>query len=163
DLPRRRRSGHEEGLYLPGRRERQVKRRRGSGRDEFRRRRGARGTHRDGRRERREADGEVLRGGDALPRQRPLPFAPGDAGVARGNSGVPQRPDAIVGCRPSPGDRPFKSVTKDGADAALSADDKAPLSAFVWKTVADPFAGRITMFRVISGTMKADSTVHNRS
>ena len=36
-------------------------------------------------------------------------------------------------------------------------------SAFVWKTIADPFAGRITMFRVISGTLKADSTVHNQT
>jgi elongation factor G len=31
----------------------------------------------------------------------------------------------------------------------------------VWKTVADPFAGRITLFRVVSGTIKADSTLHN--
>jgi elongation factor G len=36
-------------------------------------------------------------------------------------------------------------------------------SAFVWKTIADPFAGRITMFRVLSGALKADSTVHNRT
>ena len=34
-------------------------------------------------------------------------------------------------------------------------------AAFVWKTVADPFAGRITLFRVLSGTLKADSTLHN--
>jgi elongation factor G len=33
----------------------------------------------------------------------------------------------------------------------------------VWKTVADPFAGRITMFRVVAGTMKADSTIQNRT
>ena len=44
-----------------------------------------------------------------------------------------------------------------------AADDKAPASAFVWKTIADPFAGRITMFRVVSGTLKADSTVHNKT
>jgi elongation factor G len=34
-------------------------------------------------------------------------------------------------------------------------------SAFVWKTIADPFAGRITMFRVLTGSLKSDSTVHN--
>jgi elongation factor G len=39
--------------------------------------------------------------------------------------------------------------------------DTAPLAAFVWKTVADPFAGRITLLRVISGTLRADSTVQN--
>ena len=32
---------------------------------------------------------------------------------------------------------------------------------FVWKTIADPFAGRITMLRVVSGTLKSDATVCN--
>jgi elongation factor G len=45
---------------------------------------------------------------------------------------------------------------------ARPADEKGALSAFVWKTIADPFAGRITMFRVVSGVVKADSTVHNK-
>ena len=31
----------------------------------------------------------------------------------------------------------------------------------MWKTIADPFAGRITMLRVVSGTLKSDTTVHN--
>ena len=43
----------------------------------------------------------------------------------------------------------------------MKASDSAPAAVFVWKTVADPFAGRITMFRVISGAVKADSTVQN--
>jgi elongation factor G len=79
------------------------------------------------------------------------------------NVGVQQLLDAVVAYLPSPADRPFKGVTKDGAESVRPADEKAPASAFVWKTVADPFAGRITMFRVVSGTMKADSTIHNRS
>jgi elongation factor G len=37
----------------------------------------------------------------------------------------------------------------------------APLSAFVFKSIADPHAGRITLFRVYSGTMKSDTTVYN--
>lgn len=40
------------------------------------------------------------------------------------------------------------------------ADDQ-PYSALVFKTIADPFAGRITVFKVYSGIMKADSTVYN--
>src|SRR6478672_2414022 len=79
------------------------------------------------------------------------------------NIAVPQLLDAIVAYLPSPADRPFRALAKDGAEIARPADDKGPASAFVWKTVADPFAGRITMFRVISGTLKADSTIHNRS
>src|SRR6185369_6045062 len=79
------------------------------------------------------------------------------------NVGVQQLLDAVIAYLPSPADRPFKGLTKDGAESVRPADEKAPVSAFVWKTVADPFAGRITMFRVVSGTMKADSTIHNRS
>jgi elongation factor G len=44
-----------------------------------------------------------------------------------------------------------------------TADDKGPVTAFVWKTIADPFAGRITMFRVVSGSLKSDSTVLNKT
>src|SRR5436853_2171061 len=39
--------------------------------------------------------------------------------------------------------------------------DAAPFSAFVFKTVADPFAGRITVFKIFSGSVKADATVYN--
>jgi elongation factor G len=69
--------------------------------------------------------------------------------------------DALVAYLPSPAERPFKAIDASGAAIARSADDKAPYAAFVWKTVADQFAGRITMFRVYQGTLKADSTVHN--
>jgi elongation factor G len=79
------------------------------------------------------------------------------------NIGVPQLLDAIGACLPSPVDRPFTGVDKDGAEVARQADDKGPAAAFVWKTIADPFAGRITMFRVVSGSLKADSTIYNKT
>ncbi len=79
------------------------------------------------------------------------------------NVGVQPLLDAIVAYLPSPAERSFKGVDKSGAEVARKADDKAPLSAFVWKTIADPFAGRITMFRVVSGTLKSDSTVYNKT
>jgi elongation factor G len=71
--------------------------------------------------------------------------------------------DAILAYLPSPADRPFKGVDKAGTEALRKADDREPAAAFVWKTIADPFAGRITMFRVVSGAVKADSTVHNKT
>jgi elongation factor G len=40
-------------------------------------------------------------------------------------------------------------------------DDAAPLALFVYKTMTDPFTGRVTFFKVISGKMKADATVQN--
>ena len=81
---------------------------------------------------------------------------------ATANIGMQPLMDAIVAYVPSPAERDFAVVDAKGEEAApLRAADAAPLAAFVWKTVADPFAGRITMFRVISGTIKSDSTVHN--
>jgi elongation factor G len=82
---------------------------------------------------------------------------------ATANIGVPQLLDAVIATLPSPAERPFPGVGKDGAATARPADDKAPVSAFVWKTIADPFAGRITLFRVVSGSLKSDSTVHNKT
>jgi elongation factor G len=77
------------------------------------------------------------------------------------NVGVQPLADAIVAYVPSPADRPFTGRNAKGDPAARDASDAQPLVLWVWKTVADQFAGRITMFRVISGVLKADATVHN--
>jgi elongation factor G len=79
------------------------------------------------------------------------------------NIGVPQLLDTMSSLLPSPADRPFKGIGKNGTDMDRAAEDKAPPAAFVWKTIADPFAGRITMFRVVSGSLKSDSTVYNKT
>jgi elongation factor G len=79
------------------------------------------------------------------------------------NVGVHPILDAIVDLLPSPVDR--GPVT--GTDAASKAEATrepsatAPFSSFVFKTIADPHAGRISLFRVYSGTLKSDTTVHN--
>jgi elongation factor G len=69
--------------------------------------------------------------------------------------------DALVGLVPSPADRPFPAVTKAGEPTTIAATDAGPTTAFVWRTVADPFAGRITMFRVVTGRLVADTTANN--
>ena len=81
---------------------------------------------------------------------------------ATANIGLQPLMDVIVSYVQSPAERGF-GVThgKTGEETRAQAADSGPLAAFVWKTVADPFAGRITLFRVLSGTLKADSTVHN--
>jgi elongation factor G len=76
------------------------------------------------------------------------------------NIGIQPLLDSVLNYVPSPAERAVKAG-KAGEETAVAATDSGPVSAFVWKTVADPFAGRITMFRVISGTLKSDSTVHN--
>jgi elongation factor G len=77
------------------------------------------------------------------------------------NIGVQPLADAIVSYVASPADRPFVGLDAKGTEATRQAEDKLPLALWVWKTVADPFAGRITMFRVLSGVLKSDATVHN--
>jgi elongation factor G len=79
------------------------------------------------------------------------------------NIGVQPMLDAIATYLPSPADRPYRGSGKDGAEVMRAASEKDPSAAFVWKTIADPFAGRITMFRVVSGSLKSDSTVWNKS
>ncbi len=79
------------------------------------------------------------------------------------NVGVHTLLDAIVDLLPSPADRGEVKgndpATKAEATRKPAAD--APLSAFVFKTLVDPHAGRISLFRVYSGTLKSDSAVHN--
>ena len=77
------------------------------------------------------------------------------------NIGVQLVAEGIVTYVPSPGDRPFPGVDATGAATTRAASDQAPLLLWVWKTVADQFAGRITLFRVLSGVIKSDSSVHN--
>jgi len=71
--------------------------------------------------------------------------------------------DAILSLMPSPTDRP--SVEAQGASGAeeLPASDAGPLAAYVWKTTADPFVGKITYFKVYSGVVDSDGRVWNQN
>ena len=80
---------------------------------------------------------------------------------ATANIGMQPILDAILTYVPSPADRPLRARAQNGDELEIRTSETGPAAAFVWKTVADPFAGRITMFRVLSGTVKADSTLHN--
>ena len=71
--------------------------------------------------------------------------------------------DAIINLMPSPVEVP-PAITqgKDGEEKLIPADNE-PLAAYVWKTTADPFVGRITYFRIYSGTVSSDSRVWNQT
>ena len=69
--------------------------------------------------------------------------------------------EALVALVPSPADRPFPAVSKTGDPTTVAATDGGPTAAFVWRTVADPFAGRITLFRVVTGRLVSDTTATN--
>ena len=89
-----------------------------------------------------------------------VPIACGSAIL---NMGVPQLMDLIIQGLPSPLERGSQEGTKPGSEEAVERPSSvdAPFSALVFKTVADPFAGKLTLLRVLSGTLKSDSTVYN--
>ncbi|MEJ2267140.1 MAG: elongation factor G, partial [Anaerolineales bacterium] len=71
--------------------------------------------------------------------------------------------EAMVELMPSPaGVPPARAQGKDGEED-LVASSAGPLAAYVWKTTADPFVGKINYFRVYSGMLNSDSRVWNQS
>jgi len=70
---------------------------------------------------------------------------------------------AIVSYLPSPVDRGKIECKTPGSDEAIERlpKDDQPLSALVFKTTADPFVGKISLFRVFSGTIRSDTQVYN--
>jgi elongation factor G len=71
--------------------------------------------------------------------------------------------DLIVESLPSPADRAEieGTDTKAKQPGTRVADAKAPVTALVFKTLSDPHIGKLSLFRVLSGTLKADSTLLN--
>jgi elongation factor G len=70
--------------------------------------------------------------------------------------------DAFLALLPSPADRePFPATTVGGEPLALTAAPAAPAAALVFKTLSDPFTGKISILRVVSGTLNSDSVVYN--
>ncbi len=83
--------------------------------------------------------------------------------AATANIGIRAVMDAIAAYFPSPVEMPPEPATdlKTQEEIELPTDPDGPLAAFVFKTVADPYVGKISYFRVYSGTLKSDSRVWN--
>ena len=70
--------------------------------------------------------------------------------------------DAIVRYLPSPADEPpARAADKGGAAVEIPADENGPLLVRIFKTTADPFVGRLTYLRVLSGTLHSQAHVWN--
>ncbi len=84
-------------------------------------------------------------------------------GTAFKNKGVQPLLDAIIDYLPSPVDVPaIRGISPDsGAEEARHADDNEPFAALAFKVMTDPYVGKLTYFRVYSGTLKAGSHIYN--
>jgi elongation factor G len=89
-------------------------------------------------------------------------FFPVLCGTAFKNKGVKLLLDAVLQYLPSPLDvAAVKGTTKNGEDVILEASDDAKFAALAFKVATDPFVGKLTFFRVYSGTLNKGSYVMN--
>ncbi len=81
------------------------------------------------------------------------------------NIGVQPLLDLIRLAAPSPADRPPAKGKnpKTGAEEERPAKEDAPFAAFVFKTMADPYVGKLTLFRVYSGALASNGSAYNGS
>ena len=90
-------------------------------------------------------------------------FTPVFCGSATANIGIRQLLDYIVTCLPSPIDKGtqvgVKPFTEETVERQPSEDE--PFSAMVFKTINDPYAGKLTLMRLYSGTLSPDTVVFN--
>ena len=89
----------------------------------------------------------------------PILFASGEA-----NMGTDRILDFLKAYSPSAAERaPFASIPAGDDEAVVTrkVDDSAPATIMVFKTMSDPFAGRISFFKVVSGVIKNDAALEN--
>lgn len=104
---------------------------------------------------------EILRGFKAVVRSKS--FIPVFVSAGPAEIGIIPLLDGIINLMPSPADiGPAIAHGKDG-DVKLTAVDSGSQAGYVWKTTADPFVGKLTYFRVYSGTFSSDSRVWNQT
>lgn len=89
-------------------------------------------------------------------------FFPVLCGSSFKNKGVQLMLDAVIDYLPAPTDIPsIKGVLPDGTEIERHADDNEPFAALAFKVMTDPFVGKLTYFRVYSGTLSSGSYVLN--
>ena len=86
---------------------------------------------------------------------------PVTCGVATRNLGTGRLLEALVEDLPSPAMRGAVPATGGGEAVEIEPDEDGPLVAYVFKTLADPYTGRVNLFRVYRGTLTSDSQATN--
>jgi len=83
-------------------------------------------------------------------------------GSAYRNWGVEFLMNCLSKDTPSAGEKePVSGTAPDGSTIEIACSEKEPLTAFVFKTITDPFVGRISIFRVYSGVLNTNTSIYN--
>ena len=92
-------------------------------------------------------------------------IAPVLCGSATKVIGIQSMLENIIGCFPSPKySLSHKAIDIDtGDEISMKIEEDKPFSAYVFKTIADPFVGKISLFKVITGKLNGDTVVKNTS
>ena len=104
-------------------------------------------------------DDELMRGMKAIVRSGL--YIPVFVTASAHEKGVLPLLNAIINLMPSPKETVAVAQGK-GGEEKLTAVDSGPLAIFVWKTTADPFVGKLTYFRIYSGTLTGDTRIWNQ-
>ena len=85
------------------------------------------------------------------------------AGSATTHLGIKELLNAIINYLPSPADAPAKEGVNLNDNSAVKIEPKkdAPFSTQVFKTISDPYVGRITIFKIFSGSLNSNATLYN--
>ncbi len=90
-------------------------------------------------------------------------FIPVFVTAAGHEKGIAPLLDAIIEFMPAPSEHPDIVVHGKGGDEILHESDGGPAALYVWKTTADPFVGKMTYFKVISGVLATDLHMWNNT
>ncbi len=88
-------------------------------------------------------------------------FFPVLCGASYKNKGIQLLMDAVIDYLPSPLDVPPTKGTLNGEEVECHADDNAPFAALAFKVMTDPYVGKLTFFRVYSGTITSGTYILN--
>ena len=90
-------------------------------------------------------------------------FIPLMAGNATTSTGVASLLDIIVDYLPSPAAARRPHATVNGADTQVACDASAPFSAQVFKSIVDPYVGKLLIFKVMSGKLTSGDVMYNNT
>lgn len=90
-------------------------------------------------------------------------FVPVFVASGTANIGILPLLEGVTRYMPSPTEIPVPHGEGKGGDEEVAATDGSPLAAYVFKTTADPFVGKMTFFRIYSGALSSDTRVWNHN